>query len=413
MNNKNNSQLSIVNYQLNKGDALSLPKGWEIKKLGEVCEFQNGKAHEKIIDKKGKYILINSKFISSNGEKYKKTKEQLKPLFKGDIVFVMSDVPNGQALAKCFLVDKNDFYTLNQRICVIRTNRFDKKYLFYHLNRHKYLLSFNNGENQTNLRKNDILNCPLILPPLPEQKRIVSILDRAFETIDQAKANAEQNLKNAKEIFESYLQGVFENNSCKKEQIKHLTSLVTKGSSPNWQGINYVDNGGIFFLTSKNVGEGELLLNNKKYLEEKFNDIQKTSILQTGDVLTNIVGASIGRTAIFDLEEITNINQAVCLMRCIPDKIYNYYLMYLLNSPFFKNILHDNEVNNARANLSLTFFKNLLIPLPALSEQIKIVETIKKISAETKKLEKIYQKKIEDLEELKKSILQKAFTGQL
>ena len=87
--------------------------------------------------------------------------------------------------------------------------------------------------------------------------------------------------------------------------------------------------------------------------------------------------------------------------------------MYLLNSPFFKNILHDNEVNNARANLSLTFFKNLKIPLPSVSEQIVIVENIKTFLAKIKKLDAIYQQKIEDLEELKKSVLQKAFNGEL
>jgi restriction endonuclease S subunit len=251
------------------------------------------------------------------------------------------------------------------------------------------------------------------LPPLSEQKRIIAILDRTFKAIDQAKTNSEQNLKNAKELFESYLQNIFKNNNWERYKIENLTSLITKGSSPNWQGVNYVENSGIFFLTSKNVGEGELLLKNKKYLEEKFNKIQKTSILKKGDVLTNIVGASIGRTAIFDLEEVTNINQAVCLMRCLPNKTYNYYLMYLLNSPFFKNILHNNEVNNARANLSLTFFKHLLIPVPELSEQIKITERIKQFLSETKKLETIYQQKINNLVELKKSILQQAFKGEL
>ena len=81
-------------------------------------------------------------------------------------------------------------------------------------------------------------------------------------------------------------------------------------------------------------------------------------------------------------------------MRCDVEKINNYFLMYLLNSPFFKNILHDNEVDNARANLSLTFFKNLVIPLPKIIEQKKIVVDIKTFLIETKKLEAIYTLKI-------------------
>jgi type I restriction enzyme S subunit len=96
------------------------------------------------------------------------------PLYKGDIVMVMSDVPNGKALAKCFIIDQDDTYSLNQRICCIRSKEFDTKYLYYQLNRHEHFLAFNNGENQTNLRKDDILACPLIKPSMEEQRRMVA-----------------------------------------------------------------------------------------------------------------------------------------------------------------------------------------------------------------------------------------------
>ncbi len=176
-------------------------KNWDVKKLGEVCSFFNGQAHEKCIDENGKYKLINSKFVSSEGESFKRTNNALSPLFINDIVMVMSDVPNGKTLAKCFVVDEDDTFTLNQRICVIRSKNFDTRFLYYQLNRNKYLLSFDNGENQSNLRKDDILNCNLFIPPLPEQQRIVAILDEAFAAIAKAKANAEQNLKNAQRTF--------------------------------------------------------------------------------------------------------------------------------------------------------------------------------------------------------------------
>jgi type I restriction enzyme S subunit len=151
--------------------------GWEEKTLEEVCEFRNGAAHEQHINENGKFILVNSKFISADGEKFKRTDIALSPLFVNDIAFVMSDVPNGKALAKCFLVDKNDTYTLNQRIGAIKSNVFYPEFLVYQFNRNKYLLSFNNGENQTNLRKGDILNCPLWLPSKEEQQKIVLRLD--------------------------------------------------------------------------------------------------------------------------------------------------------------------------------------------------------------------------------------------
>ena len=88
-------------------------KTWPMVQLREVCNFLNGKPHEKIVDKSGKFILVNSKFISSEGLKYKRVTKQLFPLIKGDIVFVMSDVPNGKALAKCFLVDKDNTYSVD------------------------------------------------------------------------------------------------------------------------------------------------------------------------------------------------------------------------------------------------------------------------------------------------------------
>src|SRR5690554_5202460 len=110
---------------------------WEEKTLDEVCEFRNGAAHEQHIDENGKYILVNSKFISSDGEKLKRTNDALAPLYVNDIAFVMSDVPNGKALAKCFLVDENDTYTLNQRIGAIKSMVFVPEFLVYQFNRNK------------------------------------------------------------------------------------------------------------------------------------------------------------------------------------------------------------------------------------------------------------------------------------
>lgn len=183
----------------------------QITTLGKSCEFFNGKAHEKSIDEKGQYIVVNSKFISSDGESYKRTNEQMFPLYKDDIVMVMSDVPNGKALAKCFIIDKDDTYSLNQRICCIRSKSFDTKYLYYQLNRHEHLLAFNNGENQTNLRKDDILDCPLIMPSIEEQKRIVSELDRAFTETQKLEFIYKRKVQVLAELRKSILKKAFEN----------------------------------------------------------------------------------------------------------------------------------------------------------------------------------------------------------
>ena len=188
---------------------------------------------------------------------------------------------------------------------------------------------------------------------------------------------------------------------------------MTKGSSPKWQGINYVETPGVLFITSENVGINKMIYTKTKYVEDAFNIKDIKSILKKGDVLTNIVGASIGRTAVFDREDVANINQAVCLIRCEDTSLYNEYLAYLLNSPYLIRVLHDNEVDNARANLSLSFFRNLEIPTPSIAIQKDLVEQIKKVRRNTESLETLYKRKIDSLDELKKSILQKAFTGEL
>ena len=156
-------------------------EGWVEKQLGDVCEYINGKAHEQCIDQNGLFIVINSKFISSEGEVFKKSKRALLLLRSGDIAMVLSDVPNGKALAKCYLVEKPNTYTLNQRICVIRSTQFHTKFLFYQLNRHRHFLAIDNGENQTNMRLNQVLSCSLFLPPISEQESIAAQLDAMSE----------------------------------------------------------------------------------------------------------------------------------------------------------------------------------------------------------------------------------------
>jgi len=184
-------------------------EGWEESSLGKSCDFYNGKAHEKNIDANGQFIVINSKFISSGGHLFKKTNDELFPLHKDDIVMVMSDVPNGKALAKCFLVGEDGKYTLNQRICCIRSERFVKRFLFYHLNRHPFLLSFNNGENQTNLRKDDILRCPLYIPETNEQRKIADLLDGFLLETQHLGTIYQQKLTALTELKQSILQKAF------------------------------------------------------------------------------------------------------------------------------------------------------------------------------------------------------------
>ena len=158
------------------GDRFTNDKKWNTRKLGECMCFNNGKAHEQVVDENGEYILITSRAIASELKDVRRTNALLFPLHRNDIVMVMSDVPNGRALAKCLLIDTDNKYTLNQRICSFDNYEFNPIFLVNLLNRHQYFLDFNDGNGQTNLRKNDILECELIIPPMELQEQFADFV---------------------------------------------------------------------------------------------------------------------------------------------------------------------------------------------------------------------------------------------
>ena len=150
---------------------------WEQATLTKVAFYENGKAHENYIEEYGKYIVVNSKFIATDGEATKHSNTANLLAKRGDILMVLSDVPNGRALAKCYFVDENDKYTVNQRICRLRPYDIDSLFLFYYVNRNKYFLDFDDGVKQTNLKKSDVLACPLLKPKEKrEQQKIADCL---------------------------------------------------------------------------------------------------------------------------------------------------------------------------------------------------------------------------------------------
>ena len=162
---------------------------WKKKELHELCAFTNWKAHEDSISTHWKYIVVNSKFVSTEW-KVKKFSDSCRcSVNKNDILMVMSDIPNGKAIAKCFIVDIDNKYTLNQRICWLKINENNNsKFIYYIINRHKYYISFDDWVKQTNLRKEDVLSCELVIPEtLDEQKDIAKILSNMDTEIENLK----------------------------------------------------------------------------------------------------------------------------------------------------------------------------------------------------------------------------------
>lgn len=317
-----------------------------------------------------------------------------------------------------------------------------KKYLFKILPVIAVMGDSKNAVKGKTLNATSISNLMIPLPPVAEQERIVEKVEELLpyiEKYDKAekqlqKVNDEFPDKLRKSILQQAVQGklterhpddepasellnrisaekaklVAEGKVYREKELKpvsndeipfdipddwtwcklgELTRLITKGSSPSWQGVSYTtEDNGILFVTSENVGTGNMLLEMRKYVEAKFNEMHPSSILQKGDLLTNIVGASIGRTAVFE-ENIknANINQAVCIIRLVDHALSEYLLMYL-NSATAIHIMTAKSVDSARANLSLTSVTNLLVPLPPLAEQKRIVARVEALLAVCDKL---------------------------
>ena len=181
---------------------------WEDAILGTVADYENGKAHENEIDEDGDFIVVNSKFISTDGEVIKRTNTPYCLADKEDILMVLSDVPNGRAIAKCFFVDESGKYTVNQRICRLRSKSINSKFLFYLINRNPYFLSFDDGVKQTNLKKSEVLECPLMIPSSPiEQQKIANLLS----SIDDLIIATEQRIKSLEKHKKGLMQQLFPN----------------------------------------------------------------------------------------------------------------------------------------------------------------------------------------------------------
>ena len=405
-----------------------MKKGWQTKKLGDVCSLLNRVISPAYLEEGGVCVL-NQKCIRDHEVSYEpsrrhdlKAKKVAAERFiqLGDVLVNSTGTGTLGRVAQV-RDEPEEATTVDSHVTIARP-----KPGLFHLDFFGYMLVVikdaikDAGEGcggQTELARSVLAERFSVSYPesLPEQRRIFGLLDEAFAGLAIAKANAEKNLQHARALFESHLQSVFTQRGpgWEEKPLVELCERITKGSSPKWQGISYVAAPGILFVTSENVGEYDILVGQPKYVEEKFNAKDKKSILKNGDVLTNIVGASIGRTAVFDRDDVANINQAVCLIRCNPHLLNNYYLTYLLNSPVFKQVLHDNEVNNARANLSLGFFSQLPVPIPPIPKQKEIVAKLDAFREETQNLASIVEQKLAALAALKKSLLHQAFTGQL
>ena len=405
-----------------------MTRNWEIKKLGDICTFENGD-RGKNYPSRSKYTdkgipIINAGNLSDNGIKKEElnyiSKDQFNLLSqgkfrKGDILFCLRG-----SLGKFSLVEILDEGAIASSLVIVRASgAILKEFLAAYFRSSlcsEMIDKYSNGAAQPNLSAQSLKSFEIPLPPLPEQKRIVKILDQAFAAIDQAKANAEKNLQNSRELFDAYLNKVFANPGGGWEE-KELEKVSTIINGYSFKSNDFSNRNEIKSIKITNVGIRKFIENTDSNLPRVYWDSHKNFIVNAGDIVIALT-----RTIISDGLKVAIIpstfdkallNQRVAAIKPKTHVLLNKFLFAFLSTHIVKKYVTSKANTLMQPNLSISDLKKLKLPLPDVMTQKLIVERLDKISLRSKKLETIYQLKLKNLEELKKSILQKAFNGQL
>ncbi len=370
--------------------------GWKVKHLGDVLKLEYGKPllkEDRAID--GKYPAYGA-----NGVKCRTNK------FYRDVPSII--VGRKGSAGEVNLTEKK-FWPLDVTYFVdFDESQFELMFLYYFLES-KNLQSLAKGV-KPGINRNDVYAIECAFPPLPEQKRIVAILDEAFAGISQAVAHAEKNLANARELFESYLNNVFtqKGEGWEGKTLKEVSLDFGRGKSKHRPRNDVSLYGGNYpFIQTGDVRNSEHIITSysKTYNEKGL----AQSKLWPRETICITIAANIAETGILDFDA------------CFPDSIIGVvinpeftkvkFVEYLLQS--FKSLLQAKGKGSAQDNINMGTFENQKFPFPELDEQDSIVNTLDSLMISVQKLENIYQQKLTALAELKQSILQKAFAGEL
>jgi type I restriction enzyme S subunit len=259
------------------------------------------------------------------------------------------------------------------------------------------------------IKISDIRSEKIPLPPLAEQKRIAAILDAA----DALRAKRREASAQLDALLQSTFLTLFGDPvtnpmGWKVVLLGKTAKRITKGQSPNWQGFNYQDSGALF-VTSENVRDGHLDISKPKFVPLEFNEKLKGSKLRVGDLLINLVGASIGRSCLFSgYLGPANVNQAVGIVS-IDDPVLTNYIVQLLQTQQGQTLLTGRIVEAARANVSLTNLRDLPIPTPPLPLQQKFAAIVESIERQ-KTTQRAH---LAELDALFAALQHRAFRGEL
>ena len=384
-----------------------MKQGWELKTLGDVCQFQNGFAFKsKTFKDEGVPVLRISniqkdsidlrRIVFVDPSDYKEDLSKY-VVNKGDLLIAMSGATTG----KIGFNNTDDVFYLNQRVGKFKpSEQLNIHYLYYFLSTQvEENLKISAGSAQPNLSTQQIKYFKLPFPPLEEQKQIVAKLDQYFEAIDKAKANAAKNLENAKELFQSKLNDIFSQKGegwvekklsdvCKYDKNKNQSNNLP------YIGLEHIEsNSGRFIgsLDSHQVKSSTFHFDSRHVLYGRLRPYLNKVLIPNfeGHCSTEIFPILVG------------------------NEIIREYLFYwLISDQTVKKI--DATWTGARmprANMNEVI--NFILPIPQVEEQKQIVKLLGNLREQTQSLESKYQQELNSLEELKKSILQKAFEGEL
>ena len=247
-----------------------------------------------------------------------------------------------------------------------------------------------------------------------EQRRIVGILDEAFAAIATAKANAEKNLQNARELIASEVGCVFLHiDKCERKKLGDICEFENGDRGKNYPNRSeYVSSGMPWINTGHIQSDGTLSRDEMNFItQEKFNTLRSGKI-QRGDLVYCLRGATLGKTALVDPYEAGAVASSLVIIRP-SERIDRHYLFHFLTSSVGQGYIRGYENGAAQPNLGAKSVAKFTVPLPSLAEQRTIVKRIEAVRTESHRLKSLYEQKEAALDSLKNSLLHQAFSGGL
>jgi len=331
---------------------------------------------------------------------------KITPCFENGKLGIASDLTNGIGFG-------------SSEYIVFRPNELvNKEWLYYFLSRDEFRLEgaerMTGAVGHKRVPKEFIEAYPIPVPPLPEQQRIVSILDEASAAIAKAKERAEKYLQYSHDLAESYLQTIFTKRSAgwEEKQLRDLISDIMTGPFGSMLHKSDYVSSGVPVINPQNIVNGNIIPLQSTMVSQQTRERLSKYILKEKDLVLARRG-EMGRCAIATKEHVGWLCGTGSLVIRVKKDVNEKYLAMILGSAKIKSILENDSIGATMSNLNQGILLQINIPFPPLSEQHSIVDTFDAISTETKNLDVIYQKKMASLEELRKSILHKAFNGEL